>query len=459
MPCEKTNKIFSPATVIFPGLLVIFGENRYNECTVRRRRAAMGTDQSWDRLGETIEHLVDQAVKDKDYKKLSQSIRQTVGQAVDMGGESVRRALDSALRYSPPPKRRSPPPQWQQPGCCPPRQTQAKDVVVERRNVPALYGSASGKTAAGVLQTVGGSLLACGTFVSFLSELGIRIMAGASLFGFGMLLSLAGMAVGVVLSARGIYNLGMVSRFKTYRRILGDKTHCSLDRLARGVGKSVARVRKELAKMISQGLFLEGHLDNEKTLLITSNETYEKFERSRIQMEQRQRREAEEKEREAQRKAQEAERRGKAPQLQEVLDRGNEYIAQIRRCNDAIPGEEISGKISKMETIVRQIFRRAEEHPEIVPDLKKLMDYYLPMTVKLLNAYADMDAQPVSGETIQSSKREIEETLDTLNFAFEKLLDSVFKDTAMDVSSDISVLNTLLAQEGLTGDDFTADKS
>ena len=81
-----------------------------------------------------------------------------------------------------------------------------------------------------------------------------------------------------------------------------------------------------------------------------------------------------------------------------------------------------------------------------------MMDYYLPMTVKLLNAYSDMDAQPVQGETIRASKHEIEQTLDTLNLAFEKLLDSVFEDTALDVSSDISVLQTLLAQEGLTED-------
>ena len=107
-----------------------------------------------------------------------------------------------------------------------------------------------------------------------------------------------------------------------------------------------------------------------------------------------------------------------------------------------------------MELIVQRIFQRAGTNPEIVPDLKKLMNYYLPMTVKLLNAYADMDAQPVQGETILSSKKEIEDTLDTLNLAFEKLLDSVFQDTALDVSSDITVLKTLLAQEGLTETDF-----
>ena len=52
------------------------------------------------------------------------------------------------------------------------------------------------------------------------------------------------------------------------------------------------------------------------------------------------------------------------------------------------------------------------------------------------------------------TKQEIEKTLDTLNVAFEKLLDSLFQDTAWDVSSDVSVLHTMLAQEGLTEEDF-----
>ena len=141
-----------------------------------------------------------------------------------------------------------------------------------------------------------------------------------------------------------------------------------------------------------------------------------------------------------------------------MLDKGNAFLSEIRRCNDAIPGEEISRKISRMETIVQRIFQRVENHPEIVPDLKKLMNYYLPMTVKLLNAYAEMDAQPVQGETILSSKREIEAALDTLNQAFDKLLDDLFADTALDVSSDISVLQTLLAQEGLTDDGMRSAK-
>ena len=135
-----------------------------------------------------------------------------------------------------------------------------------------------------------------------------------------------------------------------------------------------------------------------------------------------------------------------------MLDKGDAFLTEIRRCNNAIPGADISRKISRMEHIIERIFDRAEAHPEVLPDLKKLMQYYLPMTVKLLNAYADMDAQPVQGETILASKQEIEAALDTLNQAFDKLLDDLFADTALDVSSDISVLQTLLAQEGLTDD-------
>lgn len=88
-------------------------------------------------------------------------------------------------------------------------------------------------------------------------------------------------------------------------------------------------------------------------------------------------------------------------------------------------------------------------------DIDKMMEYYLPTTVKLLEAYQRLDGQPVQGENIMTPKQEIEKTLDTLNKAFEKLLDSLFEDVAWDVSSDISVLHTMLAQEGLTeNEDF-----
>ena len=105
-----------------------------------------------------------------------------------------------------------------------------------------------------------------------------------------------------------------------------------------------------------------------------------------------------------------------------------------------------------MENVIRRIFQRVEQHPELIDDLHKFMHYYLPTTMKLLKAYEELDKQDVQGENIRTAKQEIENTLDTINTAFENLLDSFYKDTAWDVSSDISVLKTMLAQEGLTGE-------
>ena len=381
----------------------------------------------WDELGRNIEQIVNRAVKSHDYQKLNQTIRQTVEKAVN-AGSTVRRTVTETRR-------------------------QPKEVIVEKK-LPALYGSSSGKMAVGIVKIVFGGIGLLGSAVAAVVSMLALLAPGTS--AAPLVTALGALGGSGWLLGSGIRNVEYANRFNRYRKALGTKTHCALEQLARAVKKTEKFVRRELQKMTKQGLFREGHLDKEGSTFITSHETYRYFEQSRLQLEQRQQQEAAEQARKEALAAKLAQNH--TPQVKEVLDRGDAYIAEIRRCNDVIPGQEISGKITRMEIIVEKIFDRAEAHPEVIPDLKKMMDYYLPMTVKLLNAYADMDAQPVQGETIRASKQEIEETLDTLNLAFENLLDDLFADTAMDISSDISVLQTLLAQEGLTEDELTRMK-
>lgn len=394
-------------------------------------------NQEWDSLGRSIEEIIDKAINSQNYQELSRNITRTIDRATRTGSDALWRALDMS-------------------GATKPKGTITVEPVradpVPKNNLPALYGSSNGETTKGILKTVfGGISTITGftfTLISGIFHL-VGIATGASLTSIPFALGLGALVGGGTLLSSGIRSLGRVSRYKVYLKALGKNTHIALEKLSRSVGKPVKFVRKELQGMINQGLFLEGHLDHEEQNLITSDETYAHYEQSRLQMEARKQAEA---------AAPQQPSSTPDPKVQEVLDRGNAYLREIRRCNDEIPGEEISAKISRMEAIVQRIFERAKAHPEIIPDLKKLMDYYLPMTIKLLNAYADMDRQPIQGDTIRASKQEIDTTLDTLNLAFEKLLDSVFQDTAMDVSSDISVLHTLLAQEGLTGDDFSNTK-
>ena len=201
-----------------------------------------------------------------------------------------------------------------------------------------------------------------------------------------------------------------------------------------------------MKKMITKGWFCQGHLDEKESYLMVSEHAWNQY---TALMEDMKQRKAEEQA--AQKKMREEYDR-LSPEVQKIVQAGDEYVRRIKAANDAIPGEVISAKISRMELLVDRIFDRVEQNPDSVNDMRRMMDYYLPTTMKLLEAYEELDAQPVQGENIISSKKEIEDTIDTLNVAFEKLLDSLFQDTAWDVSSDISVLHTMLAQEGLTED-------
>lgn len=427
----------------------------------------MSYNDSLDDLGDAIDAIIDRAINSKDFQNLDETIRKAVNSAVDTGSEAVRRAAHTATRKSAARRKvvdaREDEPLYV-PGSKRPEQpnvniysstlgsTRAGRAQRDKR-LPVLYQNPTGKLVGGILKTVGGGIM---TLTGVSGLLGSGLTA-ALVNGLGGAMSVLGvfsavlLGGGVWLLTSGIRSITRVGRFEKYLKALGSKTHCELNQLARMVGKSPKFVRKELKGMIDDGMFLEGHLDEEETSLITSDDSYVHY----LEVKQKQAVQRQQEVVETKKQQDDAEEQKRDARVQEVLDRGNAFIRDIRACNDAIPGQEISDKISRMETLVRKIFDRVEEHPEVVPELKKLMDYYLPMTVKLLKAYADMDAQPVQGENIQNSKREIEATLDTLNTAFEKLLDSIFKTTALDVSSDISVLNTLLAQEGLTDDELT----
>ena len=140
--------------------------------------------------------------------------------------------------------------------------------------------------------------------------------------------------------------------------------------------------------------------------------------------------------------------------LAAAVKEGNGYLQQIRSANDALPGDVISKKLDRLEDITARIFVCVRKHPEKLPDIRRFMRYYMPTTLKLVNSYEEFESQPVQGENITKAKGEIEQALDTINMAFENLLDTLFADDAFDISADISTLETMLKQEGLTGSDF-----
>lgn len=143
-------------------------------------------------------------------------------------------------------------------------------------------------------------------------------------------------------------------------------------------------------------------------------------------------------------------------ELDKMIDDGKKAVAEMKRLDDAIEDEKISRDIRRLEAVSQKIFDQVRADPSKLPQIRRFMDYYLPTTLKLLNAYDRMDGAGVSGENITGTKEKVENIMDTIVTAFEKQLDSLFGADAMDISTDISVLETMLAREGLAGEKMEA---
>ena len=327
-------------------------------------------------------------------------------------------------------------------------------------------GSGNGKIAGGIVSLVFAGL-------AFLDTVATGLLSVFSPFGGGFLTAwgifslviAGGLAVlGGILIKSGNERKKLVREYYEYGKIAGTAEYIEIGKLAHAMGESRETVLDNLEKMMSEDMLPAAWFDRQKTTLMLSERMYNEY--LRLERE-RQEQEAEE----AMEKMAAGGQSGKAAQeelpedlrlrpedaklpeeARKIVEEGLLYMGRIRRFNDLIGDEEVSDQLTQLETTMNRILEQIRKDPSSAPNLRRLMVYYLPTTMKLLEAYIELDSQPMAGENIVSTKHEIREALGTINEAFENLLDSLFQDMAWDISSDISVMKTMMAQDGLTGD-------
>lgn len=315
-------------------------------------------------------------------------------------------------------------------------ETRPQAAAVYRKNPP-------GKVSGVVLAITGYSLT--GIFVLSAIICGIVMAWWPTLPATILTVLMTGLAVGFLgMGIAGTVVRKRAVRFQEYVKQIGNRTYCTIEELSQKTGRGRAKVLRDLKKMIEKRMFLQGHLDQQETCVIVTNETYQQYLNTQEQA----------KLRESQQKELDAQRAQLPEECQKILEEGRAYIQYIQKCNDEIPGADMSQKLDRLKVIITRIFEEVGKNPALASDLRKFMNYYLPTTKKLIDVYREMDKETIISENVTKTKREIEDTIDTINQAFENLLNSFFEEKALDVSSDISVLHTMLAQEGLTGRDF-----
>ncbi len=410
----------------------------------------MGSQQNWNDVGRQIRDAVQGALVSGDFKEMNQIVSASVTRALS---EAKRQVSEAMAGISKEPAREESHSQ---------EKTRTQTTV--KNKMPKIKIKKVGSVT-GILMMVFGGIGAgicapavLGALVYLLTDQLVVPALGAVLFLTGF----------IVMIQRGAMRRKRIKRAERYAELCREKGYIDIDELALHTGQSEKYVLKDVKKMIRLGIFPEGHLDEQERCLMLSDETFREYlrlqkERKALELEEKVAKMQEKqrasgqtvfgKQEEAKNafseSAQEAE--AEDPELAAMIREGNDCIRRLRDMNDVIEGEVISAKLFQLENLLKEIFERVKEHPEQMPQMQKFMNYYLPTTLKLVEAYAEFDEVSVPGEDITLAKQEIEKTLDTINQAFAELLNKLFRASVFDVTTDAQVLQTMLAKEGLTG--------
>lgn len=351
-------------------------------------------------LGDDIKKIIDKAVNNKDFKKLNKDI-----------GSFVNRNLNKK--------------------------------TINRKKLFAPVGKVSSLLFT-IFGIIGTTLFGIGVFVLLV----LGLLPGAkTLFTTIAIILAPFLLISIILLIKGSSHSKRLKRFEKYIQHMKMENFILIEDLALSTKTKEKELIRDLDIMINKGMFPQGHIDEEKKYFILDDQTYKDYLDLKKNMA---RKDLERPKKDENYKTD--------PEIQKSIDQGRDFILQIKKANLAIPGKEISNKLDRLEELTEKIFDYVENHPEKLHQIKKFTEYFLPTSLKLVETYKKLDYQSIEGENISKIKKEIEETMDTINLAFENLLDDLFQDLAMDISTDISVLETIFAQEGLTENNMKINK-
>ena len=279
------------------------------------------------------------------------------------------------------------------------------------------------RIAGGVLLTTGGIISA----IVFLSMMMSGFQALWDALFTTAIVALCICAPGGILAAFGKRKQDRILRCRTYATIIGSRRRVNISELAGAIPVSEKKCCADLKWMLGMGLLKGMYLDASHHRICYSDAAEEPADRVRTAPQQ---------------AASAAKNAAGEPIFEEEM--------RIHRLNDAIREENISRKMDRLEQLTHQILYYVHQHPEKQDKLHQFRQYYLPKTFSILESYARMERMGVEGANISGAMKDVEEIMDKLVIGFEKQLDALFDSEAMDVTSDISVLENMMKLEGLS---------
>ena len=238
------------------------------------------------------------------------------------------------------------------------------------------------------------------------------------------------------------FNAKTMQRLALYMNVLGGRTFCMLDEFSAASGKSVAAVRKDIQTQIANGKFENVYLPPDGTRLFVSEMAYGIYMSGQAKAPA------------ASKKAPPAAPKTAAKAEDPVLTELKAFNVELHRQNELIADAAVTEQIDALEAHTKLLSIWLAQHPGRQDRVRRFTSYYLPTTIKLLKTYSEVDPHAGDGNVAANIQSDIVGILHTINTAFTTLENGLMEDTALNVPAEISAMETMLAQDGLSESDF-----
>ncbi len=258
----------------------------------------------------------------------------------------------------------------------------------------------------------------------------------------GLFISLMVILINALMATMAVREIRFYKRYDHYQNILRFRNIEIVNDLAEMLEIDRSIVEKDLEKSIKRKLIPQGHFGRNNVIFMVSDHVFDEYSKKRAVYDRYFRKLIEERERMG----------NQTKETREILEQGEEYIGKIRDSNDIIKDKEFSDKLDRMEKIVSAIFHEVEINPAQASKLGVFMSYYLPTTEKLLETYIELNERSVKGRSVEKTQSDIANALDSINNAYEGLLERFYQEQERDITGEIFAMETIMKQEGLSID-------
>lgn len=142
----------------------------------------------------------------------------------------------------------------------------------------------------------------------------------------------------------------------------------------------------------------------------------------------------------------------------QTLKTAKELVIKMNSIINELEEPKIVQNARKICDTSNKIIETVEKKPNKLKNIRNFLNYYLPVTIKILERYDEIENQKLDTESAKRFMDSVEEMIDKIKKAFEEQLSNIYQTEMVDTDAELKVFESMLKSDGFLDEiDFNVE--